>query len=31
MVETPSVQRKRKAAELWCRRRGMDYAIETIE
>ena len=30
MVETPSVQRKRKAAELWCRRRGMDYAIETI-
>ena len=31
LVESPSVQRKRKAAELWCRRRDMQYEIATIE
>ena len=31
MVESDSVRRKRKAAELWCQRRGLDYSIETIQ
>lgn len=30
MVESDSVRRKRKAAELWCQRRGMGYSIRTI-
>ena len=30
LAETPTVQRKRKAAELWCRRRDMQYEIATI-
>ena len=30
LVDSEAVQRKRKAAELWCHRRGMEYSIETI-
>ncbi len=29
--DSQEVQRKRRAAELWCRRRGMTYEIATIE
>ena len=29
-VDSPAVQRKRAAAELWCKRRGMEYSIATI-
>lgn len=29
-VDSPEVQRKRKAAELWCRQRGMTYEIATL-
>lgn len=30
MMDSPSVLRKRSAAEDWCRRRGMTYEIATI-
>ncbi len=30
MADSPDVQRKRRAAELWCQSRGMDYSIESI-
>ena len=30
MVDSPEVQRKRLAAERWCKARGMDYSIEHI-
>ncbi len=30
LVNSPDVQRKRFAAEEWCRRRGMQYEIATI-
>ena len=30
MVDSEAVQRKRQSAELWCKRRGMEYSIETI-
>ena len=30
-VDTDEVKRKRKAAEIWCKRRGMEYVIATIE
>ena len=30
LVDSPAVQRKSAAAELWCRRRGMQYSIATI-
>ena len=30
-VDTDEVKRKRKAAEIWCRRRGMEYVIATTE
>lgn len=29
-VDSGDVQRKRKAAEMWCKQRGMDYVIATI-
>lgn len=29
-VDSPEVQRKRKAAEIWCKQRGMEYQIKTI-
>ena len=29
-VDSPDVQRKRKAAEIWCKQRGMEYVIATI-
>ena len=29
-IDSDEVQRKRKAAEIWCRRRGMEYEIATI-
>jgi hypothetical protein len=29
-IESSDVQRKRKAAEVWCKQRGMDYEIATI-
>ena len=29
-VDSAEVQRKRKAAEIWCARRHMEYSIETI-
>ena len=28
LVDSEAVQRKRRAAELWCKRRGMDYDIQ---
>jgi len=30
-VDSNDVQRKRKAAEMWCKQRGMEYVIATIE
>ena len=30
LLDSPSVRRKRSAAEEWCRRRGMQYEIATI-
>jgi hypothetical protein len=29
-VDSNDVQRKRKAAEIWCRQRNMEYVIATI-
>jgi hypothetical protein len=29
-IDSGEVQRKRKSAEMWCRRRGMEYIIATI-
>ena len=29
-TDTDEVKRKRKAAEWWCKRRGMEYVIATI-
>jgi hypothetical protein len=29
-LESDDVKRKRSAAELWCKQRGMEYRIETI-
>lgn len=29
-VDSAEVQRKRQAAERWCKARGMDYSIETV-
>ncbi len=31
LIDSEAVQRKRRAAELWCGRRGMEYSLETIE
>lgn len=30
-VDSDEVKRKRKAAEMWCKRRGMEYIIATVE
>jgi len=30
-MDSPDVLRKRKAAEMWCRQRRMEYVIATIE
>lgn len=30
-VDSNDVQRKRKAAEIWCKQRNMDYVIATIQ
>ena len=30
LVDSEAVQRKRQAAELWCRRRDMSYSLATI-
>ncbi len=30
LIESDAVQRKRAAAELWCKKRGMKYGIKTI-
>ena len=30
MIDSPSVLRKRSAAQEWCRRRGMTYELATI-
>ena len=30
-IQNDSVQRKKAAAELWCKRRNIEYSIETIE
>lgn len=30
-IDSSDVRRKRKAAELWCRQRGMAYILATIE
>ena len=30
-IDSETVQRKREAAERWCRRRDMEYSIETID
>ncbi len=29
-IDSDEVQRKRKAAEMWCKRRGMEYVVATI-
>lgn len=29
-VDSHDVQRKRKAAEIWCKQRGMEYIIATV-
>lgn len=29
-IESNDVQRKRRAAEMWCRQRGMEYVIATV-
>ena len=29
-LDSHDVQRKRKAAEIWCKQRGMEYSIMTI-
>ena len=29
-VDSNDVQRKRKAAEMWCKQRGMEYVIMTV-
>lgn len=29
-LDSNDVQRKRKAAEIWCKQRGMEYVIKTI-
>ena len=29
-LDSPAVQRKRRAAEEWCRKRGMTYELATI-
>ncbi len=29
-VDSPEVMRKRKAAEIWCKRRGIEYVVATI-
>ena len=30
-IDSPDVQRKRQAAEMWCKQRHMEYIIATIE
>jgi len=30
-MDSPDVLRKRKAAEMWCKQRGMEYIIATIQ
>ena len=30
-VDSNDVQRKRKASEIWCKQRGLEYQIATIE
>ncbi len=30
LIDSPSVQRKRRSAEAWCRRRGMTYELATV-
>ena len=29
-MDSDEVKRKRKAAEIWCKRRGMEYVVATI-
>lgn len=29
-IESEDVQRKRKAAEIWCRKRNMEYILTTV-
>ena len=29
-LDTDEVNRKRKAAEIWCKKRGMEYVVATI-
>lgn len=30
-IDSATVQRKREAAQRWCKRRDMDYSIQTIQ
>ena len=30
-IDSDEVKRKRKAAEMWCKRRGMEYVVATID
>jgi hypothetical protein len=30
-IDSDEVKRKRKAAEMWCKRRGMEYIVATID
>jgi hypothetical protein len=29
-MDSDEVKRKRKAAEMWCKRRGMEYIVATV-
>jgi len=30
-IDSDEVKRKRRAAEMWCKRRGMEYVVATVE
>jgi hypothetical protein len=30
-IDSDDVKRKRSAAELWCKKRGMEYIVYTLE
>ena len=30
-IDSDEVKRKRKAAEIWCKRRGMEYIVATVD
>lgn len=30
-IDSDEVKRKRKATEMWCKRRGMEYVVATVD